>query len=102
MKFFAVLVLVVAVLAGGRAQAFVSTRAECVAACSMAFSDVPGYGSYFDGFCGDWGYRPMRRFNRCKRCIIRQCKIEGYARTCPQPDVTTDSVVIGSWCAPRW
>src|SRR5262245_21788035 len=83
MKQFSSLVVIAGLLtvgAPGQAR-MVSTKAQCVAACSSAINDT----------CG-WIYK-QGKFTRCQSHLIRQCRRWGTETMCPAPPPTTTTTV---------
>jgi hypothetical protein len=69
------------------------TRATCRAACGDVQESVGK--TWFDLACGQYfGFR--RKYPRCKRRLILQCRMHGSGYTCPHVTTTTTTTTIPS------
>jgi len=74
MKHFAIITILAALVASGRADArLVATRAQCVAACGNATTETCGW------------ITKRGKFNRCRIKLINLCKRFGTDQMCPAP-----------------
>jgi hypothetical protein len=89
--------LIVGTLVASQAYPWTDTRATCRAQCGLVQQALEGWNddqqameswSWFRKTCGQRGDRGYRR---CKRQLIRRCRIDGASSACPEVTTTTTS-----------
>src|SRR5262245_50209784 len=89
--------LIVGTLVASPAYPWTDTRATCRAQCGLVQQTLEGWNddqqateswSWFRKTCGQRGDRGYRR---CKRQLIRRCRIDGASSACPEVTTTTTS-----------